>query len=212
MSLISRLKNGLVRKLFRDAAGMGRPVPKEVFDREYRAGHWDLLEGMEELPRNLVLSGLVTRMFDRPSVLDVGCGNCRLIELLKAHPMARCMGVDVSSEGIQRAGSRGLTGVELVEADFETWRPADRFDAIIFNESIGYASDPAATLVDFSAHLSSGKGMFFLSYFRSGNHSALWRRIERVCEPVFATSIVSDTKRVWDIKVLRPRNVSPGPA
>jgi hypothetical protein len=54
--------------------------------------------------------------------------------------------------------------------------------------------------------------MFFLSYFRSGNHSALWRRIERVCEPVFATSIVSDTKRVWDIKVLRPRNVSPGPA
>lgn len=187
---------------------MGRPVPKEVFDREYRAGHWDLLEGMEELPRNLVLAGLVTRMLDRPSVLDVGCGNCRLIELLKAQPIGRCMGVDVSSEGIQRARTRGITGVELVEADFETWRPADKFDAIIFNESIGYAGDPAATIGDFSAHLSDGKGMFFISYFRSGNHTALWRRIGRVCKPVFATSIVSDEGKAWDIKVLRPRTAS----
>ena len=51
--------------------------------------------------------------------------------------------------------------------------------------------------------------MFFISYFRSGNHEALWRRIERVCDTAFATSVVSDTMKTWDIRVLRPLGANP---
>lgn len=209
MPILSRLRDGLIRKFLRDPAGMGRPVPKDVFDRDYRSGAWDHLEGTEELPRYLVLAGLVTTLIDRPAVLDLGCGSGRLIALIKERPIGRCTGVDVSSEGIRQAGARGLAGVELVEADFETWRPAEKFDAIIFNESIGYANDPAQTLSNYSACL-AGKGMFFISYFRSGNHEALWRRVERVCETAFATSVVSDTMKTWDIRVLRPLGASSG--
>ena len=48
----------------------GPACPKDVFDRDYRSGAWDHLEGTEELPRYLVLAGLVTTLVDRPAVLD----------------------------------------------------------------------------------------------------------------------------------------------
>lgn len=204
MPSIARIKDRLVQKIIRDPAGMGRPVPREAFDEEYRSGNWDHFEGPAETPRNLVLARLVSERFRQPSILDVGCGSGRLAMLYQGHAFARYTGVDVSTEGLKKALSRGLPRVVFLEADYETWRPVESFDAIIFNESIGYARDPAETLRAFSLGLSSG-GLFFVSHFRSGNHAALWRRLERVCEVLFATNVVSASGKAWDIKVLRPR-------
>jgi trans-aconitate methyltransferase len=204
MPSIAKIKDRLLQRIIRDPAGMGRPVPKEAFDKEYRSGNWDHFDGPEEAPRNLILAGLVAERFKRPSILDLGCGSGRLTQIYQAHPFARYVGVDVSTEGLKKALSRGLARVEFLEADFESWRPTESFDAIIFNESIGYSRDPAETLRQFSAHLLHG-GLFFISHFQSGNHKAQWRRIERACEVLLATSVASKSGKVWDIKVLRPR-------
>jgi SAM-dependent methyltransferase len=204
MPSLAKIIDRIAQKFIRDPAGMGRPVPKEAFDDEYRSGRWDHFEGPEETPRNVVLAGLVADRFKAPSVLDVGCGSGRLAMIYQAHPFTRYTAVDVSVEGLRKAQSLGLARVDFLEADFESWRPAGAFDAIIFNESIGYARDPAAVLADFAAHLDPD-GLFFLSHFRTGNFGAFWRRIERVCEILFSTSVTSGSGKVWDIKVLRPR-------
>jgi SAM-dependent methyltransferase len=203
MRSLAMILDRLAQKFIRDPAGMGRPVAKEAFDEEYRSGRWDHLDGPEETSRNLVLAGLVADRFKQPSILDVGCGSCRLATIYQTHPFASYTAVDVSTEGLRKAKSLGLARVDFLEADFESWRPVGIFDAIIFNESIGYARDPAAILADFSAHLDR-QGFFFISHFRSGNYRALWRRIERVCKPSFSTSVTSGGGKVWDIKVLRP--------
>ena len=202
----SRLKDRLVQKFVRDPAGYGRPIAKEALDREYSSGNWDHFFSFTELPRNLVLAGAINHQFpDSPRVLDLGCGSGRLATVFKVYPFARYLGVDLSTEAVQRARDLALPRMEFIEGNYETWRPDEKFDAISFNECIGYAADPAATLRAFSRHLTPG-GLFFLSHFRFGAYAAQWRRMDTVCETVHATAVsTGDGHQTWDIRILRPR-------
>jgi SAM-dependent methyltransferase len=206
MKLPNRLWDRLVQKLVRDPAGYGRPVPKAALDAEYRTGSWDHFFAFSELPRNLVLAGSIHHVNpEPPRILDLGCGNGRLATVYRHYPFRRYLGVDLSAEAVARARALGLPGMEFIEGDFETWRPNETFDAIAFNECIGYARDPAATLEAFRPHLAPG-GCFFLSHFRFGTYAAQWRRLARVAETVHATAVASaDGRQVWDIRVLRPK-------
>src|SRR4051812_14861241 len=177
MPFLARLKDRLLQKFVRDPAGFGRPVPPEALDGEYRSGHWDHFFSFAELPRNLVLAGAIHHCFPgKPSVLDLGCGSGRLATVFQHYPFADYLGVDVSSEGVARSRALALPRMEFIEGNYETWRPDRPFDAIAFNECIGYARDPAATLAAFRPFLKPG-GLFFLSHFRFGNYAAQWRRM-----------------------------------
>lgn len=206
MSSFARLKDRLLQKFVRDPAGYGRPIDAAALDNEYRSGSWDHFFSFEELPRNLVLAGAINHFFpEQPAVLDLGCGSGRLATVFQRFPFSRYLGVDVSGEGVARAKTLNLPRMEFIVGNYETWRPNGQFEAIAFNECIGYASDPAATLQAFSKHLKPG-GLFFLSHFRFGSYAAQWRRMAGVCDTVEATAVTDRTgTRFWDIKVLRPR-------
>ncbi len=199
----AQLKARLLRKFVRDPAGYGRPVPTAALDAEYAEGRWDHFFSFDELPRNLVIAGIVHQLFPQPAVLDIGCGSGRLASIFQVYPFRRYVGVDVSREGLAKARALGLPRVEWIEANYETWRPAETFDAIIFNECIGYAQDPAATLAAFARHLAP-EGKFILSHYRFGSYAAQWRRIGTVCETVHATAVTSAQGQTWDIRILRP--------
>ena len=209
LKILTKIKDRLVQKFIRDPAGYGgRPIPREALDAEYRHGRWDHFFSFDELPRNLVLAGAVSHFFPNPAVLDVGCGSGRLATVLRVYPWSRYVGVDISTEGLAKARALTLPRVEWVEGNYETWRPEGKFDAIIFNECIGYAHDPAATLVAFGASLTPD-GMFFLSHYRFGNYAAQWRRMETVSEVAYSTAVMSSRGQIWDLKILRPRRCGP---
>jgi trans-aconitate methyltransferase len=202
--ILAKIKDRVAQKFVRDPAGYGRPIPKEALDNEYRSGHWDHFFAFDELPRNLVIAGAVHHFYPRPAVLDMGCGSGRLATVFQSYPVSRYLGADLSTEGVARARALALPGTEFVEANYETWRPEGRFEAIIFNECIGYARDPAATLAAFAPHLTPD-GRFFLSHYRFGSYQAQWRRMEQVCAVEAATAVLSPQGQIWDIKILRPR-------
>jgi SAM-dependent methyltransferase len=154
----------------------------------------------------LVLAGAIHHFHPaQPAILDLGAGSGRLAVALQPYAPGRYLGVDLSPEAVARARGLNLPGAEFTPGDFETWRPAETFDAIVFNESIGYARDPAATFQAFAAHLKP-EGRFFVSLYESGSSAAQWRRIERACAVVEATSVRDRTgEKTWDIKVLAPR-------
>ena len=206
MSILTRFKNRLLQKFVRDPAGYGRPVPPAALDGEYRSGHWDHFFSYAELPRNLVLAGSIHHCFPvAPAVLDLGCGSGRLATAFQHYPFSRYLGVDLSAEGVGRARALALPRMEFITGDYETWRPEGQFDAIAFNECIGYARDPAATLAAFSSHLRPG-GRFFLSHFRFGSYAAQWRRMATVCETVEASAVTDASgEKIWDIRILQPR-------
>jgi len=199
-----KILDRLLQKFVRDPTGFGRPVPVEALDAEYRSGNWDHFFSFDELPRNLVLAGAVQHFFSQPAVLDVGCGSGRLAQAFSVYPFSRYLGVDASADGLTRARGLGLPRVEWAQGDYETWRPEGSFEAIVFNECIGYARDPAATLQAFASHLAPD-GRFFISHYRFGNTAAQWRRMERVTAVESSTAIMSPRGQIWDIKILRPR-------
>lgn len=206
MSTLARIIDRLLQKFVRDPAGYGRPVPVASLDAEYRSGHWDHFFSFDELPRNLVLAGAIHHHFpEGPAILDLGCGSGRLATLIQRYPFSHYLGVDLSAAGLERATALGLPRMQFCVGDYETWRPDRRFDAIVFNESIGYSRDPGATLTAFRAHLNPG-GLFFLSHFRFGPYAAHWRRMATVCDTVAATAVSDATgSKTWDVKILRPR-------
>jgi SAM-dependent methyltransferase len=200
----ARLFSAVRRRLIDDPRGLGRPVPAEVFDRDYAAGCWDLLFADEETPRNRTVADLIAGVTPHPTVLDIGCGSGRLAQLLAPLGPARYVGLDLSSAALQRAQALGLGGCEFVHGDFEKWLPTGRFDVVVFNESIGYAHDPAATVRRFSGCPISPGGLV-VSYYRSGNYTAIWRRIAGVAETIQAVVVRNKRGAIWDIKLLRQR-------
>lgn len=203
-----------LRRRFIDAPrGLGHPVPPAAFDREYASGHWDLLFTDEELPRYTVLVERILAAAPHPAVLDIGCGNGRLAQFLGPHSPQRYVGLDLSPEGLRRARKLALPACEWIEADFEHWRPerGGSFDAVIFNESIGYATDPRATVAAFAPFVRPG-GALLVSYFRSGNYRALWRRITRQFPVKWERCVSNNRQQVWDIRDLQTAAGSAPPA
>jgi SAM-dependent methyltransferase len=201
---IVRLLSAVRRRLIDDPRGLGRPVAADVFDRDYAAGRWDLLFADAETPRNRMVADLIAGVASQPTVLDVGCGSGRLAQLLAPLRPARYVGVDLSRVALQRAQALGLAGCEFVCGDFETWLPNGRFDIVVFNESLGYARDPAAVVRRFFGCLNA-PGSLVVSYYRSGNHTAIWRRIAGVAETTRKIVVCNDLGATWDIRLLRPR-------
>jgi len=199
----SRIAKALHRRLVLDPKGHGRPIDKAALDNEYRSGNWDHFFKWDELPRHLVLAGAIHHYFPDVSLLDLGCGSGRLAQLYQVYPFKRYLGADLSTEGVAKARGLGLANVEFIEANFETWKPVEKFEAIAFNECIGYASDPGAVLAGFAPHLVPG-GRFFISHHRFGKNEAQWRRIEQFATVEAATSVMSAKGNIWDIKVLKP--------
>lgn len=186
-------------------AGHGRPMPPVVADAEYTTGAWSHFQASRELARYLVLAGTIAELHPRGIVLDLGCGTGRLAQLLMPHQPRRLVGVDFSVEAVRRARELALPQCEFLAADFESWHPAEKFDAIVLNEVVGYARDPGALVAAFLPALRPG-GHVLISYYRSGHWAAIWRRIECHVEPVETTTLTNARHQTWDIKVLRPRS------
>lgn len=204
-----RILRALYRRFVTLPRGGGHPVPKEAFDREYSSGRWVHHSSFEELPRYLVLAGFVHHFYLTPAILDVGCGEGRLATLHAPRPFESYLGIDISTEAVARARALGLARVEFLEADFEKWSPDRSYDAIVFNECLGYAEDPGRIIGRFAPSLRAG-GRFFVSMYRFGNWAAIWRRIGKCAVVEAATSVASANGKTWDIKVLQPLGRPPG--
>lgn len=194
----------LRRKFLLAPAGYGRPIPKAALDREYGSGSWAHFRELPELARQSVVVGAVTALYPNPSVLDLGCGSGRLAQLFSPHSFGRYVGVDISTEGLRLARELKLARCEFLEGDFETWRPADKFDVIMFSECIGYARDPGALTAAFAEYLTPG-GMVVISHFRFGHWRAHWRRVERRLALFDRTTVTNIKHQTWDVGLLRPR-------
>jgi SAM-dependent methyltransferase len=186
-------------------AGHGRPISSAAADAEYTTGAWSHFQTTPELARYLVLAGTIAELHPRATILDLGCGTGRLAQLLTPHQPRRLLGVDFSTEAVRRARELALPRCEFLTADFESWRPAEKFEVIVFNEVVGYARDPGALVAAFLPALTPG-GHVLISYYRSGHWAAIWRRIERHVEPVETTTLTNARHQTWDLKVLRPRS------
>jgi len=191
-------------KLIREPRGGGKPVPEAALDHEYSSGQWDSFFSPQEQPRYDALVATIRHAHPCPCLLDIGCGSGRLAQLLLPEHITTYTGLDLSAEGLRRARSLGLQGTHFLHADFETWRSDELHDVIVINETLGYARDPARVALAFASQLQPG-GCLVVSYFRAGNHAALWQRLDRHFHFADEKVIHNSTGLTWDIKTLQLR-------
>jgi SAM-dependent methyltransferase len=182
--------------------GAGRPATKAVLDMQYQSGGWRRLDTLEQMLPCMIVAGYVHHLGREPRVLDVGCGHGRLAALLSRFPIESYVGIDLSSEAISQARGAAIAGAEFVTADFDQWRPAGKFDVIVFLDSLYYAEDPLATLNRYSNALDAD-GHLIVSMYRYSNNALIQRRLARHFDELDRTTVRNHGKR-WDIQILRP--------
>jgi 2-polyprenyl-3-methyl-5-hydroxy-6-metoxy-1,4-benzoquinol methylase len=185
----------------------GRPVPVARLDQKYRRGGFRFLDDLGQLGHYLIVAGYLQALFRAPAVLDIGCGHGRLVKLLDGVRPARYHGIDLSREAVARARRCARAGMTFEVADLNAWEPRERYDVIVFCESLNYAAHPASTLRRYAGSLAPG-GALIVSLFRYRGPGALWRRtwrnLDRDFETVDAIGVGNRYGQVWDVKVLRP--------
>lgn len=129
---------------------MNDPIPSaEVWDAEYRAGRWDYLASLEQVPRYAVLAAWCRRLSGSPRVLDVGCGEALLLDCLRDGGDLRYHGIDFAPTAVER-GQRRIVDAEREVVECAV---AEVFDVasvapnlVVFNESLNCCREPLGLL------------------------------------------------------------------
>jgi hypothetical protein len=86
---------------------------------------------------------------------------------------------------------------------FDDWKPQQPLDAVIFCESLTYASDPLAMLERYMGYLADG-GCGVVSLYRNRQAITIGKRIERSFSVIDSSSVVHRSGKRWDVRLLRP--------
>jgi 2-polyprenyl-3-methyl-5-hydroxy-6-metoxy-1,4-benzoquinol methylase len=130
---------------------------------KYKKGTWDFMS-KENLRYETIVNQIQKTAIVNPSVLDLGCGFGALNDHLSASDYGYFLGIDFSSNAIQRAKDHNYTNANFLVADIHHFVPNQNFDVIIFNEVLYYLEDQMAIVEKF-AHYFNSKGYFIFSFF-----------------------------------------------
>jgi len=182
------------------------PLPGiDQWNSEYESGKWAYLGGLPELARYSILIGYLQHFKPGGSILDVGCGEGVLHRRLQPHAYSRYLGVDCAGSAIRTLQARGAGNSAFIAADAESYLPAERFDALVFNEVLYYFRDPDSALARYARALNSGGIILVSTCTLSGPGSAILARL-RGSYAVLDETTVSHAAGAcsWVVSVLAP--------
>lgn len=145
-------------------------------------------------------------------MLDVGCGEGMLWPALQRAGCGRYLGIDISETAIERARRRWGPPAEFRAVHGDAFHPEERFDAVVFNETLYYFDDPAAALARYEPSLAPG-GKFVVSMVCLGPRDTLmkqkiWFDLEKRYRVHGEAVLYVRDSTTWVVRVLAP----PAPA
>ena len=150
---------------------------------------------LDELAHYSVLAGYCSELKPGGSVLDVGCGDGILRTHLHADRFSRYVGIDFP-EAIGRAAKRMDDRTSFTAADMRAYETVDRFDVIVFNESLYYVENPIGELNRFSQFLAPD-GVFLVSMHRKAKSEAIWVDIAKSFQMIDQVTIGNRMGTEW---------------
>ena len=183
------------------------------WDHEYTRDGLGRTEGDIELPRHLLVAGLLRHYAPGGHILDVGCGSGGLMMALRqgngAWPTTY-LGLDYSARALELAGARatgpgglrdGESTYQFVQANFDAYTTRTSFDAIVFSESLYYAPDPSCTLQRYADTMSDG-GVLVVSMWRRPSRRRVWNAIHHGgFREQSRSRLIVPYRPAWDIVV-----------
>jgi SAM-dependent methyltransferase len=142
-------------------------VKQRFWDREFSAGKWNFIDNTAG---DCVYPHL-EKYAKKGNILDLGCGPGNTATELAANAYRRYVGVDISAAALAKAAERteacGRTGKNcFVRADFLSYEPVERFNVILFRESMYHVpvGQVRPILAKYSGHLARD-GVFVVRMF-----------------------------------------------
>lgn len=202
MNLLRRMRAMMGRN---PSAGGSRT--REEWNREYSGGRWDLLKQADEMARYWIAAGYCAQKFERPSVLDVGCGVGLMEERLRPLPYSFYLGIDFSLEALEEMLRRPGPERRVACADMFRFWVRRKFDVVLFMEALEPGM-PAAEILKLYRDLLNPGGRIIVSMFDGRNRAAsapAWKSIgeEFQIEDVFEIENLP-TRKSWKVGLLAP--------
>ena len=189
----------------------------EGWDEEYEAGRWAFLRSLPESGRYGIIGMWLSLTGSMDEVLDIGCGEGLLYERLQPMGIKRYVGMDLSPASLEIANvDPAIASLEgRRHAHFRTARTGESFSAIVFNEVLHFADDPAAAVVSRYVPFLKKDGVIALSMYspkkpESGANkliNKLWEATDDAgrWEVLDDYRLVSDKKGVtWRMRLVKP--------
>ena len=183
------------REVLRDRA--------ERWNHQYAIGRWEVLKSPVENARFEACIALLRRHAAGGRLLEIGCGEALLQRRLAPSDYQRLVGVDISDVAIQRARVFADDRVRYLVADMQALELDEKFDAVIFTESINYVPRRHQLLRKYARFLNEG-GVFIVSVFRHKRSAGIWTEINSVAAPIDRATTTNEAG-AWDCEVLRLR-------
>jgi trans-aconitate methyltransferase len=110
--------------------------------------------------------------------------------LLAPFGFADYLGVDISSEAVQRAQFLAIPNTRFEVADMNHWDTTERFDVVVLSESL-YYSENRRDLFERAVSWLTGEGVVIASTFgQSSGTRRIWSQVEAVpTKPLAACSV-----------------------
>lgn len=201
--MLTRLKRRLLGRL----AYLPYLYTKQEWDAQYAAGRWDLLRRKEEFVHHNMIAGYIRRYGAGQSILDVGCGEGVLQEVLGSAAYEHYMGIDIAEEAIRRAGGKRDSRTDFACHDVRTFVPGHCYQTIVFNECLYYFEDPLGIARRYEKFLND-TGVFIVSMYAEKQNRHIWKMLDATYAVEDEVKITCGVGISWVIKVFRPGNRS----
>ena len=180
------------------------PASKDAWDSDYSRGKWNFIGSIEELSHYSVLIGYASYIKHDAKILDVGCGSGVLFKRFRPYGYSRYFGIDISEVAIKSLSHFEDMNTSFIMSDGENFETEERFDIIIFNETLYYFSHPDLIIKKFASYLEKG-GLFLISCYTSSNRSMAIARLIRRQMKIISETRTTQGRRSWVCMVADPR-------
>ena len=115
-------------------------IKQKIWDSEFQSGKWDYLDKSE----TDIIYKYIKKYLTNGSILDLGCGSGNTCKDLAPGNYSFFTGVDISEVAIGKArlkcsGDGGKNHKnEFIVSDILSYKPSQRYDLILFRESLYY--------------------------------------------------------------------------
>jgi 2-polyprenyl-3-methyl-5-hydroxy-6-metoxy-1,4-benzoquinol methylase len=193
---------------------MSETLPdKSRWEAEYQCGRWNYLAGSEEFIRYAIITSLLLGLKVPLSLLDIGCGEGLLLKRLGPQFVSKYTGLDVAQSALEKIHPK-RSGDQYFLSSVEAFVPAEKWDAIVFNEVLYYTADPVAQIRKFENALAPD-GVIIVSIFKKpriwsrNNRCArqVWNYFKREGHTILEAVEVSKIQRhmKWQIMLVKPK-------